>query len=112
MMRISLMLGATPCTTNRFGPTGGWISAISMLIVKMMPNQIRSQPSAEMMGTRMGMVTAMIDSVSMKQPKKIRSRLIDMNSAHGGSPEPATNWEIAAATSGTGQERRVGLFEP
>src|SRR5882672_12912169 len=56
------MSGAMFLMTNRFSPTGGWISPISMTMVMTTPNHTRSKPAAFNGGRMMGAVIRMIDT--------------------------------------------------
>lgn len=99
MMRPSGTSGTTPFTTNRLRPTGGVIKAISMLIIKITPNQTLSQPNVSMMGMMMGVVITMIDKVSSKHPGNSRSRLMAMKTSHCGKSTRAITRDSVGAMS-------------
>ena len=69
MMSFSEPRARTPCTTNRFTPTGGVIRAVSVSSITSTPNQTGSYPTATTISVTTGTVVIVIASVSMKQPR-------------------------------------------
>ena len=68
--------GAIPCITNKLSPTGGVINPISILIVKITPNQIGSNPAAVIIGYNIGAVIRMIATGGKKHPATNKNKLI------------------------------------
>src|SRR4029077_6198241 len=63
------MSGAILLMTKILSPTGGGIRPVSMTIVMMTPNQIRSKLAARRGGRIMGAVMRMIDTGGRKKPR-------------------------------------------
>jgi hypothetical protein len=68
--------GAIPWITNKLSPTGGVINPISILIVKITPNQIGSNPAAVIIGYNIGAVIRMIATGGKKHPATNKNKLI------------------------------------
>src|SRR5215203_5132776 len=90
-MSRSGMSGAMPCTTYRFKPTGGVIRPISMFKVITTPNHTGSNPSSVMIGNRTGMVTRMIATGGMKNPRNRNSRFMITKTTHLFTSRSATS---------------------
>ena len=60
---------AIPLMMNTLMPTGGVMRLISMTSVMMTPNQMGSKPISRTMGKTTGMVSTMMASPSIKQPR-------------------------------------------
>src|SRR5829696_3124168 len=90
-MSRSGMSGAIPCTTYRFRPTGGVIRPISMFRVITTPNHTGSNPSSVMIGNRTGMVTRMIATGGMKNPRNRKSRFMITKTTHLFTSRSATS---------------------
>ena len=58
-----------PCTTYKFTPIGGVISAASISTMTRMPNQTGSYPMLITSGKTTGTVVSIIDKVSMNMPR-------------------------------------------
>src|SRR6266540_3689391 len=84
--------GATPLTTNSTRPNGGVIVAISMLSSMIAPNQIGEKPSVVTIGKKIGIVSIMIDSGSMKQPMISMTTCIAATTSNGDSGMAITVW--------------------
>ena len=69
-----MSLRATAWMTKRLSPTGGVISAHSIISTKTMPNQIGSMPSTASDGSNTGIMIKSIESASRKQPISRRTK--------------------------------------
>ena len=65
-----LKSGKTDFKINRFNPTGGVIIPISILIVRITPNHMGSNPMATTAGNTIGNVITTIEVGSRRQPIK------------------------------------------
>src|SRR5581483_10228262 len=81
-MSRSGMSGAMPLITNRLRPTGGWISPISIRIVMMTPNQMRSKPCACSPGRMIGVTIKIIATGGRKKPNTTSSTFTQKKNAH------------------------------
>ena len=68
---FSGMSGAMFLMTKMFSPTGGWISPISITIVIVTPNQIRSKPASFSGGKTGGPNSAMLDDHVYTMAEKV-----------------------------------------
>ena len=68
--------------TKILRPTGGWISPISMLMVRITPNQTGSKPAVVRIGYKIGAVIRMMAAGGMKKPQTSRKILMRSISTH------------------------------
>jgi len=62
------MSGDIPLITYKFSPTGGVIKPISIFIVKITANQIGSNPTPSIIGSKIGVVIKIIATGGRKKP--------------------------------------------
>ena len=73
-----------PPIINMFIPNGGVTSAISIFMVKRMPNNIGSYPKLMMTGKMIGRVISVSAMVSMMHPRKIYTTMMTIRTITGG----------------------------
>src|SRR3546814_5629410 len=64
---FSVPLVRSDCTTKRLRPTGGVISAISIMMMMTIPNQTGSKPSPNITGATIGIEVIIIESVRSEE---------------------------------------------
>ena len=87
---IVVPAGATPNNTKRLRPNGGVMPLISSARSMMIPNQIKSNPSAWATGKKIGIVNIMIDTCSMNMPMNNRIANIAEITITGDHSRPLT----------------------
>ena len=83
--------GADPFITNNNIPKGGVDMAISRLRSMRRANQMGSKPRLLMRGRKIGMVTIIIETCSMKVPRIMRMSIIMMRYERGDISRLVTN---------------------
>src|SRR5690606_38886095 len=81
----SVSCGSIDLIANKFMPTGGVITDISILITMKMPNQMGSMPMVSAMGKNTGTVISMIEITSRKHPITNQIRANISMTAHCGN---------------------------
>ena len=94
--------GTNVFIANKFIPTGGVMTASSILITIMIPNQIGSYPKLIAIGKKIGVVINRIDTTSRKKPITSQIKLMIKITTHGD-----TDKSVMKAARSCGKPKKV-----